>query len=52
MLPGTVYTEDLSDFGVADFDVFRDTFYTELDDLTDEQRKQLDAMDWIVIGEK
>ena len=52
MLPGTVYTEDLSDFGVVDFDVFRDTFYTELDDLTDEQRKQLDAMDWIVIGEK
>ena len=50
MLPGTVYTEDLSDFGVVDFDVFRDTFYTELDDLTDEQRKQLDAMDWIVIG--
>ena len=52
MLPGTVYTEDLSDFGVVDFDVFRDTFYTELDDLTDEQRKQLDAMDWIVIGER
>ena len=52
MLPGTVYYEDLSDQGMADFDVFRDTFYTELDDLTDEQRKQLDAMDWIVIGEK
>mgnify|MGYP000991053495 FL=1 len=52
MLPGTVYTEDLSDFGVVDFDVFRDTFYTELDDLTDEQRKQFDAMDWIVIGER
>ena len=52
MLPGTVYTEDLSDFGVVDFDVFRDTFYTELDDLTDEQRRQLDAMDWIVIGER
>ena len=52
MLPGTVYYEDLSDFGVVDFDVFRDTFYTELDDLTDEQRKQLDAMDWIVIGER
>ncbi|CCY54744.1 uncharacterized protein BN781_01208 [Coprococcus sp. CAG:782] len=50
MLPGTVYYEDLSDQGMADFDVFRDTFYTELDDLTDEQRKQLDAMDWIVIG--
>ena len=52
MLPGTVYYEDLSDQGMADFDVFRDTFYTELDDLTDEQRKQFDAMDWIVIGEK
>ena len=52
MLPGTVYYEDLSDQGMADFDVFRDTFYTELDDLTDEQRKQLDAMDWIVIGER
>lgn len=52
MLPGTVYYEDLSDYGVVDFDVFRDTFYTELDDLTDEQRKQFDAMDWIVIGEK
>ena len=52
MLPGTVYTKDLSDFGVVDFDVFRDTFYTELDDLTDEQRKQFDAMDWIVIGER
>ena len=52
MLPGTVYTEDLSDQGMADFDVFRDTFYTELDDLTDEQRRQLDDMDWIVIGEK
>ena len=52
MLPGTVYYEDLSDQGMVDFDVFRDTFYTELDDLTDEQRKQLDAMDWIVIGEK
>ena len=52
MLPGTVYTEDMSDYGVVDFDVFRDTFYTELDDLTDEQRKQLDAMDWIVIGER
>ena len=50
MLPGTVYYEDLSDQGMADFDVFRDTFYTELDDLTDEQRKQFDAMDWIVIG--
>ena len=52
MLPGTVYTEDMSDYGVVDFDVFRDTFYTELDDLTDEQRKQFDAMDWIVIGER
>ena len=52
MLPGTVYYEDLSDQGMADFDVFRDTFYTELDDLTDEQRKQFDAMDWIVIGER
>ena len=52
MLPGTVYYEDLSDQGMVDFDVFRDTFYTELDDLTDEQRKQFDAMDWIVIGER
>ena len=51
MLPGTVYYEDLSDKGMADFDVFRDTFYTEFDELTEEQRKQLDTMDWIVIGD-
>lgn len=45
ILPGTLFTEDSSNRGVCEFDIFLNEYFTDVDDI---EKESIEKLDWII----